>query len=84
MRNTSDKKRSSSQSVDNSSLIPQKKKLKGGLPPPSTPSGTATSSSEKSDFKGVEAYLTEATEKELIGLLSFIVVADKDGNTWPH
>ena len=54
MRNTSDKKRSSSQSVDNSSLLPQKK-LKVDLPPPSTPRGTATSSSKKSDFKGVKA-----------------------------
>ena len=78
MRNIPVKKRTSSQAIDVLSLSGHKKKLKPVLPLPQ--GSTFPRSSKKPEFKEVKTWLTGASQKELDGLLTWLLRRKKDAS----
>ena len=78
MRNIPVKKRTSSQAIDVLSLSGHKKKLKPVLPLPQ--GSTFPRSSKKPEFKEVKTWLTGASQKELDGLLNWLLRRKKDAS----
>jgi len=79
MRSTSDKKRTSSQAEGNTARDTEKKKLK--VPLGQLPDSTKTVTPRKAGFKGVKAWLADASEKELDSLLTWLVQRKKVAGT---